>query len=320
MEGINMLDHSQILAASLASYSIAKEGVENSAGSEYIGFLPGSIRIFETGFMKKEACYIAETEDEIILAFRGTVLGAGEVPAEQAAEWINHMDSWLVAIPGFPGMVHATFHKSVYKLQRKGFENEIIRRRKQSPHKKLIITGFGKGGGLAPLAAFVLINTIRPSDKVYLFSPARCGNGAFAYSYNTAFPETIRYEFQDDLLPHLPPTVPFLNTMNLAPNIPQAVRDAFPEHADFSYWDYKSVGILKFINWDNEIVSESQELEASRTNRLIDLIQNNPEKCMNDHLPAGHLFDAITLNFPSSRIKECPEVKLLDQSALAVST
>jgi hypothetical protein len=62
-----------------------------------------------------------------------------------------------------------------------------------------------------------------------------------------------------------------------------------------------SVGNLKFVNWDNDIVDGTPKIEVERIRHLIELIQKGdfPE-CIKEHMPCGHLYNVIMG-------KDCPK-------------
>jgi Lipase (class 3) len=110
---------------------------------------------------------------------------------------------------------------------------------------------------------------LQPHAAIYVctFAGARAGDADFAAAYDAAVTNSDRYEFADDIVPHLPP----MDALRaLAKHLPMKDRlpeiaariDAFPE-------GYVSVGNLHFIEWDGTIVPESTILEIERIASLM---------------------------------------------------
>ena len=88
------------------------------------------------------------------------------------------------------------------------------------------------------------------------------GNAEFAAAYNQAI-SAFRYEYMDDIVPHLPPDLTFVTA--LKPFVGDRL-EALP------VFDYADVGTLRFINWDKQIVGDSNLLETKRLLHLVTLI------------------------------------------------
>ena len=206
------------LACRLIRASVLAYGI-NEAGN---GFEPGepyATLLREIGFQTStlhfdcpnpiDACYWGETTDgAIILAFRGT-LPPG-LAAENLAEffavlldWLNDADIQQVKGQNLAGRVHAGFLRSLDALWPQ-LDVEALRAA-IAAGKKLYVTGHSKGASMAFLAAYRLTYLgIKPA-AIYTFAAARPGDRAFATAYNEICPPTWRFEYRDDLVPHLPP-------------------------------------------------------------------------------------------------------------------
>jgi hypothetical protein len=133
---------------------------------------------------------------------------------------------------------------------------------------------------MAHLAAMrlTLAEGIKPK-AVYSFAGARPGNGDFATAYDAAI-EATRYEYQDDIVPHLPPSSVFLDILSAIPLIGKRFK-ALARHG------YASVGSLRFIDWKGQIVNDSQGLELERAGHLAKLIvEAQFERIAADHTSA----------------------------------
>jgi hypothetical protein len=110
---------------------------------------------------------------------------------------------------------------------------------------------------------------LQPHAAIYVctFAGARAGDTDFATAYDAAVTNSDRYEFADDIVPHLPPVdalralAKHLPMKDSLPRIAASI-DAFPE-------GYVSVGNLHFIEWDGTIVPESVILEVERIASLM---------------------------------------------------
>ena len=277
----------KILPASIITYGVGTDkGVNNWPGANLVGLI-NQAKSFQAGEDNIDACYVGETANEIILAFRGTLPRSEEVG--NIEDWLNNFNAKTIQAEGFPGEVHQGFHASVINLQKKGFVEEV-KTRLFKTSKTLVVTGYSKGAALAPLASFVLRNEGVKVDQICIFEPPRCGNEDFVEAFNEFFPTAIRYEYQDDIVPHLPPKNLFLDLLEHTPLGP-VLNKVFGQ--DVAQCNYESVGNLKFIKWNNDIVDDSKQLEVQRFVRLSTTFVDNPKQLWQDHLPCTGIFGVI---------------------------
>ena len=104
---------------------------------------------------------------------------------------------------------------------------------------------------------------ITPTE-VFTYAAPRVGDAAFANAYNAAI-SAFRYEYTDDIVPHLPPSPALVATLVHLPVLGQ-------RFVGMPAWDYADVGTLCFINCDNQIVGDSELLVAERLTHLALLI------------------------------------------------
>src|SRR5262249_52990758 len=129
------------------------------------------------------------------------------------------------------------FLRSLESLGTIGAFDEVNRQLQAAgPGARLLITGHSKGGALAPLAALRLWAMNQTPSRVITFAGPRVGDRAFADIYNNAQIVHTRYEFQDDIVPHVPPRIGGL--VDELKQIPW-LGDWF---ADVRLADYESVG------------------------------------------------------------------------------
>jgi len=135
---------------------------------------------------------------------------------------------------------------------------------------------------------------------VYTFASPRVGDTDFAARFNATLNEVWRVEYQDDIVPHLPPetgtwvslvdklrsVIPHVtpsdvpwDTVSSFENLLDEVR----ERTEKGLPSYASAGELQFIDWNDVIETDSPILkwrrESSLATKLID-----PPAIIEDHL------------------------------------
>jgi triacylglycerol lipase len=293
------LNENQILMAAIVSMGIGKQGgAEGVPGIGCIGLLPGTLKEHVAGIDQIDACYVAETSQSIILAFRGTDgLPWGGKPPQNlhaALDWLNNFKAEPIAAPGFPGKVHTGFHRSVTNLAAAGFVDDV-KARLATSKKQLVVTGYSKGAALVPLASWLLRNNSIKVDELHFYEPPRCGDAEFARAFDQAFPRAVRFEYQDDIVPHVPPTPDEFELLDKSTLLAAILQAVYP---DYLTWNYKPVGTLQFANWDNQFVHDSKPLEVKRLAKLAAALAQPPHTApFSDHMPKGHLFDVVKQHF-----------------------
>ncbi|HVN00414.1 MAG TPA: lipase family protein [Caulobacteraceae bacterium] len=201
-----------------------------------------------------DAAMVAETQTEVILAFRGTE-PLGGLSLRTLLDWLNDVNAPLVTAPGQTGAVHSGFVHALDMLW-SWIEAQLAA---LDPEKPLYVTGHSKGGAMANLAAARLAAAGRKTS-VYTFEAARCGGQTFADSFARLVPNAFRYEFQDDLVPHLPPDALVASMLGNVPLLGPFVGNIS--------LGYVPVGELRFINWTGQVVPDSTALQTERAHRL----------------------------------------------------
>lgn len=266
----------RLIGASNLAYGINAAGngfqdtPSNAALLKSVGFVPASLQVSLPD--PDNACYWGETADgAVILAFRGTLspLLASQSPEEffdVLLDWLN--DGNVIQVKGqdLAGLVHAGFLRSLDALWR---VLDLAALAAAAKDKPLYVTGHSKGASLAYLAAYRLCRTgIKPA-AVYTFAPARPGNRDFATAFDQVCPSAWRFEYRDDIVPHLPPqTGGWLGALVAH----EAAASKFPAEAPHTTDTpgviaraqaliarlrmpglpvYVSAGTLEFIDWDN---------------------------------------------------------------------
>jgi len=326
-------DIKKIISASLATYEIGKPG-KNPISSSDIGqpvcFI-SEPKTFVAGDDSIDACYVGETNDAIILAFRGTI-GLPTNPAG-VLDWMNNFEADTVKIDGILGKVHKGFAESIQRLREVdgGFQKELKELKNKNRHKDIIITGYSKGAALAPLAA-AFMNSLDglfmfKKPVIRIFEPPRCGNFTFATYFNLTFNDTHRYEYQDDIVPHVPPIGPAIDKLEKIEKVKE-ILDKYYDNPE--EWNYTPVGKLFFVNWEdkveehgliNPLLLAERIMELKKAFDLTDL-SKLPTKPLTDHLPKPliednlfnkhnkHLYKALTGD-------DMPEIQRLNLNATA---
>ncbi len=286
-----------ILAASLCAYGIdTDDGVEGFPLASDVGFTGKPPTTFTAGTNEIDACYVADTANSVILAFRGTAMPSAEEPLhnwEQVLrDWCNNflLTPEEVKVSGIPGTLHEGFSKSVEGLWQTGFQTVVKKR--MTGEKPVVITGYSKGRALAPIAAARLREELKVSaDRmvIRMFEPPRPGDVTFAAYFNSIFPTALRYAYQNDIGPYLPPSKPVSDLLSKLP-----ILGPHLENQDVSEWRYSPVGNLKFVNWHNKVVDDSSQVKQERLVHLALLISERKfASLVIDHFPRGHIYNVL---------------------------
>lgn len=253
----------RLLKASRCAYRITKAGPLNSTDQDLadVGFTQPPLA-FVAGQKHIDACYVGETGDSVILAFRGTLppnVNDG-IDAFQTSllDWLNDADAELVTAPdSIRGNVHKGFRDALDFLW-KDILATLNKVHPKEDSRKFYVTGHSKGGAVAYLAAMRAAKAGIKPDGVYTYAAARCGSGDFASDCQNELDDLWRFEYQNDLVPHLPPSFDLLSV----------VAQALPRLQGLVTTGYESVGALEFIDWDNRIIGDSFRLPLVRQEKL----------------------------------------------------
>ncbi len=270
----------RLLCVSGAAYSI--DGDEPTltldpqnlyhAGAEFVR--PPSVLV--RGTSEIDACLIGEIPDGVFVAFRGTLpFDIHQVPT--LLDWLNDFDAKPVAATElFPGCVHSGFYSALTNL-RQGVVDEVQRQQGGS-QKPVLVTGHSKGGALAALMAFHLAAGHSLPVKVITFAAARPGNAEFADAYEARSIDHTRYEYNNDIVPHLPPSQDgFVDLLSRLPLINSQFQD-------LRRFDYRSVGDLRYIDENRRIHQDYPTLRIERNLALAhEIIQGHYGQIAADH-------------------------------------
>lgn len=218
------------------------------------------------------AVLVGETASEIIVAYRGTEPFDSLDHQRMVMDWLRDLDDPVINAPNVPGSVHQGFSHACNQLW-----SWTLAQVQALPtaRKPLFVAGHSKGGALANIAAVKFV-AAGLTPFVCTFEGARAGDQAFAEGYARLVHHSTRYEYQDDIVPHLPPDLGFQTAFRNLPLINHALSSLIPT--------YVPVGDLRFVNWQGQIVPDSPALESLRYAHLINLMSMGGwDKIIGDH-------------------------------------
>ena len=129
---------------------------------------------------------------------------AGFPQSPSVRDWLGDFQADPIAVTGFPGHVHAGFSGTLSVLA-PSITAELPRRQASSPPgQPILITGHSKGGAMAALAAWSVQQTAGTPVRVVTFAAAKPGDAGFRAAYEAAGIDHTRYEYNVDIVPHLP--------------------------------------------------------------------------------------------------------------------
>lgn len=257
----------RLLCASGCTYGITADGMlavdPTSVYYPGAGFLvPPST--FVGGLDLIDACLVGTTPDGVVLAFRGT-LPFDIHSAPTVADWLGDFNAEPVSAAGYPGQVHEGFWQGLGFLWDRVLAEVTRQRVGTLAALPLLITGHSKGGALAALAAWKFQSGNATPVKVITFAAAKAGDADFRDAYDAQVDHT-RYEFADDIVPHLPPAQGgFLDVLTSLPIIGK-------DFSGFRRFDFEQVGVLRYIDRSGRFVEVTPLLPLERTLSLAQQI------------------------------------------------
>ena len=255
------------LCASVAAYGIDPTGKLIPPNPYYskIGFLTPPVA-FAAGDDDIDACLVGTIDQGVVLAFRGTI--PPNIHDQQSMlDWISDLTDNPISVSGIPGKVHEGFWQGLSSLW-----EPIVKEIKQQMNADgkslpLYITGHSKGGAMSSLAALRLKveENINPA-AVYTYAAAHPGDTTFANQYQLEIPNHIRYEYGNDIVPHIVPDAAFIDAIANLPELGKFFKG-------METWNYTHVGTLQFIDWSKKaIVGDTAYLQIERLARLVGAI------------------------------------------------
>lgn len=266
----------RLLCASMTAYSIINDGPITPQqpyfdAAEFlddpVGFVGGDEAI--------NACLVGTSADGVVVAFRGTLPLDSPDWEQMIRDWINDLDAELVRGAGMPGLVHAGFWEALDSLWAKLLPEVQRRLTQNGPTSQLYVTGHSKGGAIANLAAMRLLIERGLGAKAFTYAAPHPGNEDFAAAYDGHI-ASVRYEYADDIVPLLPPSLAFRQMFAAVP-----FAKPYVYRLDL---DYSAVGTLRYITRAGDIVEDSPLLRFQRYASLAQLmVTGGFEEIAKDH-------------------------------------
>ncbi len=254
--------HARLLCACDCAYEIVEEGVFKPVSTYRppIGFAPEVQAILQKGL---HACLVGSIPEGILIAFRGTLYPFG--PGDWIRDWAHDFEVKPMSLPGEIGSVHSGFWSALDTLW--PHLTKAVDAIDPQQERPLFLAGHSKGGALATLAAWrarSLWN--RPVGEVVTFASPRAGDAAFRKTYEAAGIDQTRYEYGDDLVPHLPPDLQLVALLTRLPYLPGA----------FPAFDYQHVGKLLYRAEGGALPGDPMTVARERVKRLTRLFAKGP--------------------------------------------
>lgn len=281
----------RMIRACAAAYGIGEPGgIEASPYYKELGF-EAVPKIFQAGEDLIDACFVGTTPDAVVLAFRGTLpltFSSASAFIKSLLDWHDDAELTEEGDQGIPGRVHRGFAESLAVL----WDPLLPELKRQlASGKPLDVTGHSKGAALATLAAIKLLTMEGLEPRcVFPFASPRAGDSSFARGYDAALPQTWRFANRDDIVPHLPPSTPFVEVLERLPGSEfKALRRLPP---------FVHVQRLQFINWEGRIEGESLSLEIKRLAHMAQrLAELKLKEIAADHSSTGgYMVDTCNSN------------------------
>lgn len=235
---------------------------------------------FVRGIDRINSVLVGTADFGVVVAFRGTLPPVGSPdPLQTIRDWVQDLECELDAGAKIPGLVHHGFLGALDSLWAE-LEPAVTAQLQASPVKKLYVTGHSKGGAMCHIAAarFAMMSIISGNSIVVRsFEGAMPGDADFATSYARVVPDVVRFEYQDDAVPHLPPSVAGRELLRGLPGFEHVLELA----DDFLY---AHAGVLSFADWSNHLVPDSPILRLQRNFRLgQQLVTGHVKQVILDH-------------------------------------
>jgi len=178
----------------------------------------------------KLLAYVAwhPTHNEIILAFRGTILAPSNL--------LTDLDETIVPLFNNSGWgAHRGFHNG-YNTLKDVLHTQVAGERKAHPDAPLIITGHSLGGALATMAAAdFALNLKAPNTQCYTFGSPRVFTESAAKATSEAVP-FHRVVGGHDPVPHVPPCGKCQEGGGIAHAIVSTINSLFTDEKKQGYW------------------------------------------------------------------------------------
>jgi hypothetical protein len=206
-----------------------------------------------------DAALVGTTGDGVVVAFRGTLPPALDLPS--ILDWLQDLFAVPRRVSGVPGRVHSGFDDAVDAVWT-DVSSQVSARLRVSGARNLYVVGHSKGGAMASIAAMRFhADSAFPTPTVYTYASARPGDKAFAEAYDKTITQTS-YENHLDVLPFVPPSDDIIGLLADIPEIGKLFRTA-------EGWNYQPVGNRLYIEKSGEVVENNAKLDAVRVLEIV---------------------------------------------------
>ena len=262
----------RLLSAARDAYDVVGDGPVlglDASNHVKVGYLAPPQGVV-SGIVNQNAGLVGQIPEGVVLAIRGTTPPNlfHQIPQQVILDWaVNAVAQLIPGRKSFPGKVHAGFFEGFMSLwdQLHPLVDAAINDWTPSePGQPLTIhvTGHSKGGALSALAAWRLrIDYKTTPIIVRTFASARIGNQKFAEQYAAAGINHLRYEYDEDIVPHLPLATQLAEAIGAPKLVALWLARADPGYVD--------IGGLRYIRAGGEIVREGSGLAKERSDALI---------------------------------------------------
>src|SRR5208337_1303495 len=199
----------------------------------------------------------------IVVAFRGTLPPSTKDP-DSWLDWLQDFFAVPVSVPSLPGQVHSGFYNATATIIQK--VQTLVLGYNPGPDNPVYVTGHSKGGPMASMAAYILSQSMNVPNvqPVVTFASARPGDPAFRAGYEAVFQQT-RYENYDDIVPLMPPSLDFIQSLRSKPMLffgatGQRLQHMLQSAAD---WDYVPVGNMRFVTKAHQVIDNESVAEQT---------------------------------------------------------
>lgn len=195
-------------------------------------------------------CFIASTNQFIVIAFRGTEVN-------KYKDLLTDAD--LALTTGYGGKVHKGF-KQAYAKVRSVVKEKL--KAHNAENKTLWLTGHSLGGALAVLAAYELKQQGYKVNGVYTIGQPRVGNNSFSNSFDKLLKnKCFRFIDKDDKVPEIP-----LKEFGYS-HVGQSIYIASKNRLVLKYKRSKNVF--------NGVVSAGKSLSAHSSDKYVKALEKN---------------------------------------------
>ena len=244
----------QLLCACNCAYGVTAQGYQPVAPYHAIAGFTGQAPVgFAAGQDAIDAVLVGSVAEGTVVAFRGTIPpgDAAFTGFQVLLDWMQDFEATLTQAPGVPGLVHEGFWEALEALWAPLLAEA---RRRGGP---LLITGHSKGGAMATLAAWRFAAEGLPVASVLTFGSPRAGDGDFVAAFDRKLRQA-RFEFGDDIVPHLPPRAALTAILSRLPGLSARFRGQ-------RGLAFQSAGALRYVAKAGKApVGESALLESRR--------------------------------------------------------